>query len=174
MEITNSKTFETQSGGIIGQQHNIKHKSKNILVKLEDVLISPLEKNKISIRLESKESLDTMIQLENKLNDYIVTQFDTTNDHISPIIYASKAENFTLYTRLNNYTMIYDGEGKEYKLNNNNRYVADVILKYDTITYINDMFYVNVSLYQCLIKEELSMYSKNKILLTDEVFINNF
>lgn len=173
MEITSSNTFETQSG-IIGTQYKIKHKTKNILVKLEDVIISPLEKNKVSIRLESKESLDLMVQLENKLNNYIVSHFETSNEHISPIVYVSKSENFTLYTRLNNYTMIYDADGDVYNLNTNSRYVSDVILKYDTVTYINNNYYINGCLYQALIKEELTGYSKNKILLMDEEFINNF
>lgn len=172
MEIVNPQEFNTQSGSL-GTRYNLKNKAKNILIKLSDVTISQLDMNKLAIRVTDETSLNVLNQFEEKLSNFLVSHFNTSNECISPIIYTSETGNNSVYVRLNNYSSFYDITGDEYELENR-RITGDCILKFDTVTFVNGKYYVNGSMYQCLVKDVVEGYSNNKLLLSDVEFMNNF
>ncbi len=177
MEIVNTQTFETKAGLIGGTRYTLKNKAKNILIKLSDVTISQLETNaehmnKLAIRVTDEASLNVLNQFEEKLSNFLVSQFNTSNEYISPIIYTSEQGNNSVYARLNKYSSFYDITGDEYELENR-RITGDCILKFDTVTFVNGKYYINGSMYQCLVKDVVEG-NNNKLLLSDIEFMNNF
>ena len=182
MEIVNPQEFNTQAGNL-GTRYTLKNKAKNILIKLSDVTISQLDMNKLAIRVTDEASLNVLNQFEEKLSNFLVSHFNTSNETISPIIYTSEAgnksgafasasANHSVYVRLNNYSSFYDITGEDYELENR-RITGDCILKFDTITFVNSKYYVNSSMYQCLVKDVIEG-NNSKLLLSDVEFMNNF
>ena len=172
MEIVNSQTFETQAG-LIGTRYTLKNKAKNILIKLSDITVSQLDMNKLAIRVTDETSLNVLNMFEEKLSNFLVSHFNTSNETISPILYTSEAGNNSVYVRLNNYSSFYDITGNAYELDGT-RVIGDCILKYDTVTFVNGKYYVNGSLYQCLVKDVVTSNNNTKLLLSDVEFLNNF
>jgi uncharacterized protein YlzI (FlbEa/FlbD family) len=192
MQIVNTQNFETQAG-LIGTTYNIKNMNsknelKNILIKLSDVKLTKLEGKKMVVNLKNESNLNVLQQFEEKIKNFIISEFNTSNETIGPLVYTSEAENKSvafasasannfIYVRLNNYSSFYDLDGEDVEMNENSsasRYFADCILKFDTITYINNKYYINGSIYQALIKEVVEE-TNNKILLNFESeFMNNF
>ena len=185
MQITDSQEFNTQTGSH-GTRHTLKNENsknelKNILIKLCNVIISPLETKaellgakqgkKLAIKVDDEASLNVLNQFEEKLSNFLISHFNTSNECISPIVYTSDSGNNTVYVRLNNYSSFYDVTGEDYELENR-RVIGDCIIKFDTVTYVNGKYYVNGSLYQCLVKD---VAPNSKILLNFESeFMNNF
>jgi len=172
MDITRIQKFTTKTNNI-GTQYNIKNKSKNILVKLEEVTIFPNENNKVAIKINNEDTFNILTELQEKINNFIISQFETSNDCISPIVYTSDNGNSSIYSRLNSYSLFYNAEGEEYKYENK-KIFADIILKFDTITHVNNMYYINASLYQGLVHDVIKVDNASKLLLRPEEFINNF
>jgi hypothetical protein len=181
MQIVNTQNFETQAG-LIGSTYNIKNMNsknelKNILIKLSDVKLTKLEGKKMVVNLKNEANLNVLQQFEEKIKNFIISEFNTSNEAIGPLVYTSEAENNFIYVRLNNYSSFYDLDGEDVEMNENSsasRFFADCILKFDTITYINNKYYINGSIYQALIKEVVEE-TNNKILLNFESeFMNNF
>ena len=171
MEIVNPQEFNTQSGSL-GTRYSLKNKAKNVLIKLSDVTISQLDMNKLAIRVTDEASLNVLNQFEEKLSNFLVSHFNTSNETISPIIYTSEAGNSSVYVRLNKYSSFYDITGDEYELEGS-RVIGDCIIKFDTVTFVNGKYYVNGSMYQCLVKDVVEG-NNNKLLLSDVEFMNNF
>jgi hypothetical protein len=199
MQIVNTQNFETQAG-LIGSTYNIKNMNsknelKNILIKLSDVKLTKLEGKKMVVNLKNESNLNVLQQFEEKIKNFIISEFNTSNETkaellqaqaptIGPLVYTSEAENKSeafasasannfIYVRLNNYSSFYDLDGEDVEMNEN-KVFADCILKFDTITYINNKYYINGSIYQALIKEVVEE-TNNKILLNFESeFMNNF
>jgi hypothetical protein len=175
MQITDSQEFNTQAGSI-GTRHTLKNENsknelKNILIKLCNVTISPLEGKKLAIKVDDEATLNVLNQFEEKLSNFLISHFNTSNECISPVVYTSDSGNNTVYVRLNNYSSFYDVTGEDYELENR-RVIGDCIIKFDTVTYVNGKYYVNGSLYQCLVKD---VAPNSKILLNfDSEFMNNF
>ena len=172
MEINNPTEFTTKAG-LIGTRYTLKNKAKNILIKLSDVTISQLDMNKLAIRVTDEASLNVINQFEEKLSNFLVSHFNTSNEYISPIIYTSETGNSSVYVRLNKYSSFYDITGDEYELDGT-RVIGDCILKFDTVTFVNGKYYINASLYQCLVRDVVTSTNNNKLLLSDVEFMNNF
>ena len=172
MEIVNPPEFNTQSGSL-GTRYNLKNKAKNILIKLSDVTISQLDMNKLAIRVTDEASLNVLNQFEEKLSNFLISHFNTSNQYISPIVYTSEAGNNSVYVRLNKYSSFYDITGDAYELDGS-RVIGDCIIKFDTVTFVNGKYYVNGSMYQCLVKDVVEGNNNSKLLLSDVEFMNNF